>query len=35
MRLVEVKTLEQQGLGMIFPLRDLLIGQRTQTVNVS
>ncbi len=33
MRFVEVKTPEQQGLGMIFRLRDLLIGQRTQTIN--
>lgn len=33
MRFVEVKTAEQQGLGMIFRLRDLLIGQRTQTIN--
>ena len=33
MRFVEVKTPEQQGLGMIFRLRDLLVGQRTQTVN--
>lgn len=35
MRFVEVKTPEQQGLGMIFRLRDLLVGQRTQTINVS
>ncbi|MFN3971801.1 MAG: IS110 family transposase, partial [Gemmobacter sp.] len=33
MRFVEVKTPEQQGLGVIFRLRDLLVGQRTQTVN--
>lgn len=33
MRFVEVKTPEQQGLGMIFRVRDLLVGQRTQTVN--
>lgn len=33
MRFVEVKTLEQQGLGMVFRLRDLLVGQRTQVVN--
>ena len=33
MRFVEVKTPVQQGLGMIFRLRDLLVGQRTQTVN--
>lgn len=33
MRFVEVKTPEQQGLGMIFRLRDLLVGQRTQTIN--
>lgn len=33
MRFVEVKTPAQQGLGMIFRLRDLLVGQRTQTVN--
>jgi transposase len=33
MRYVGVKTPEQQGLGMIFRLRDLLVGQRTQTVN--
>ena len=28
MRFVDVKTPEQQGLGMIFRLRDLLVGQR-------
>jgi transposase len=33
MRFFEVKTPEQQGLGVIFRLRDLLVGQRTQTVN--
>ena len=33
MRFVEVKTPEQQGLGMIFRLRNLLVGQRTQTIN--
>ena len=33
MRFVEVKSPAQQGLGMIFRLRDLLVGQRTQTVN--
>lgn len=33
MRFVEVKTPEQQGLGMIFRLRDLLVGQRTQMIN--
>jgi len=33
MRFVEVKTPAQQGLGMIFRLRDLLAGRRTQTVN--
>lgn len=33
MRFVEVKTPEQQGIGMVFRLRDLLIGQRTQTIN--
>ena len=33
MRFVEVKTPEQQGLGMIFRLRDLLVGQRTQAIN--
>lgn len=33
MRLVDVKTPEQQGLGMIFRLRDLFIGQRTQMIN--
>ncbi|WP_353351920.1 IS110 family transposase, partial [Aquicoccus sp. SU-CL01552] len=33
MRFVDVKTLEQQGLGMIFRVRDLLVGQRTQTIN--
>jgi transposase len=33
MRLVEVNTPEQQGLRVIFRLRDLLVGQRTQTVN--
>ena len=31
MRFVEVKTPVQQGLGMIFRLPDLLVGQRTQT----
>ena len=34
MRFVEVKTPEQQGLGVIFRLRDLLVGQRTQTRSV-
>ena len=33
MRFVEVKTAEQQGLGMIYRLRDFLVGQRTQTIN--
>lgn len=33
MRLVEVKSPEQQGLGTIFTLRDLLVGQRTQVIN--
>jgi transposase len=33
MRFVEAKTPEQQRLGMIFRLRHLLVGQRTQTVN--
>lgn len=33
MRFVEMKPPEQQGLDMIFRLRDLLIGQRTQTIN--
>jgi transposase len=33
MRFVDVRTPEQQGLGMIFRLRDLLIGQRTQIIN--
>lgn len=33
MRFVEVKTVEQQGFGMIFRLRGLLVGQRTQTLN--
>ncbi|RWR25158.1 transposase [Sinirhodobacter populi] len=33
MRFVEVKTPQQQGLGMIFRLRDLLVGQRTQVIN--
>lgn len=33
MRLVEVKTQEQQGFGMIFRLRDLLVGQWTQVIN--
>jgi transposase len=33
MRFVEVKSPAQQGLGMIFRLRDLLVGQRTQTVD--
>ena len=32
-RFVEVKTPQQQGLGMIFRLRDLLVGQRTQVIN--
>lgn len=33
MRFVEIKTVEQQGLGMVFRSRDLLVGQRTQTIN--
>ncbi len=33
MRFVEIKTLEQQGLGMVFRSRELLVGQRTQTIN--
>lgn len=32
-RFVDVKTPEQQKVGMIFRLRDLLVGQRTQTIN--
>ena len=35
MRFVEVMTPGQQGLGVIFRLRVLLVGQRTQTVNAS
>ena len=33
MRLVAVKTEEQQARGMLFHTRDLLVGQRTQTIN--
>ena len=33
MRFVEVKTPKQRGLGMVFRLRDLLAGQRTQVIN--
>lgn len=33
MRFVEAKTLEQQGLGIIFRLWDLLVRQRTQVIN--
>ncbi|MFW5834390.1 MAG: IS110 family transposase [Pseudomonadota bacterium] len=33
MRFVEVKSAEQQGQGMLFRTRDLLVRQRTQTIN--
>lgn len=33
MRFIEVKTPEPQGPGMILRLRDILVGQRTQTLN--
>ena len=33
MRFVAVKTREQQGQGMLFRTRDLLVRQRTQTIN--
>ncbi len=33
MRFIEIKTVEHQGLGMVFRSRDLLVGQRTQTIN--
>src|ERR671933_2958990 len=33
MRFVEVKTAEQQGQGMLFRTRDLLVRQRTQSIN--
>jgi len=33
MRFVEVKSVEQQGQGMLFRTRDLLVRQRTQTIN--
>ncbi|WP_370296066.1 IS110 family transposase [Poseidonocella sp. HB161398] len=33
MRFAEIKTPGQQGLGMIFRLRDMLVGQRTQMIN--
>ncbi len=33
MRFVAVKTEEQQAQGMLFPARDLLVRQRTQTIN--
>ena len=33
MRFVAVKTEEQQSLGMLFRTRDLLVRQRTQTIN--
>ena len=33
MRFVAVKTAEQQALGMLFRTRDLLVRQRTQTIN--
>nr|WP_108257959.1 IS110 family transposase [Mangrovicoccus ximenensis] len=33
MRFAEIKTPEQQGLGMIFKLRDMLAGPRTQMIN--
>jgi transposase len=33
MRFVELKSAEQQGQGMLFRTRDLLVRQRTQTIN--
>jgi len=33
MRFVEVKSVAQQSLGMLFRTRDLLVRQRTQTIN--
>ncbi len=33
MRFVEIKSPEQQGVGMIFRLRDMLVWQRTQMIN--
>ena len=33
MRFVAVKSAEQQGQGMLFRTRDLLVRQRTQTIN--
>jgi transposase len=33
MRFVEVKSVAQQSLGMLFRIRDLLVRQRTQTIN--
>ncbi|QDA35707.1 IS110 family transposase (plasmid) [Paracoccus liaowanqingii] len=33
LRFVKVRTPEQQGLGTVLRLRDLLIGQRMQTIN--
>ncbi len=33
MRFVEVKTADQQGQGMLFRTRDLLVRQRTQSIN--
>lgn len=33
MRFVEVKSAEQQGQGMLFRTRDLLVRQKTQTIN--
>ena len=33
MNFVAVKTAEQQGRGMLFRTRDLLVRQRTQTIN--
>ena len=33
MSFVAVKTAEQQGRGMLFRVRDLLVGQRTRTIN--
>ena len=33
MRFVEIKTVEQQGLSMVIRSKDLLVGQRTQTIN--
>ena len=33
MNFVAVKTAEQQGRGMLFQTRDLMVRQRTQTIN--